>query len=374
MFHDIEAANKQWVEKRETALHDVALLLAKVNGDCARVFNTLIDRVHNLSFADKAYHLKSPAIQRVLGTLIDDVLSFYDHSSEACLRDARDVRLREVVNELDSVFVSDSACRNLPTLGWIRIVSGPVAKQFNAGSEYGVEIATDIDLSSWEAATRGALSLIALSPGSDILVRTFVSYIVPLKQREEVKNLSFSTKELPNVIFKNNEASAMRFGETLVHEADHQFFYALEECQEFWNADPRSQAAAYFSPWRDDSRPLDGILRGLSAFTRVALYYLGLFNIGADQNADTIGPLLMQRIVECKDAASILSQSGELSHAGNVYLRELTGALREVEQGVSAHEDSLRWRVAAEGILNAHREKCRVSRLRNPNEFTRDYL
>jgi len=374
VFRDIESADEHWVAARESSLHDVALLVAELDGECAQLMSALIGYLATQSALDKAHVLKSPAFQKALGNLTDEVLSVYDETDQVRANGGRIIRLRQSVKALVTISPTDSALTDMPKVAWIRIVAGAAAAQFNAGSEYGIEIDSNVDVPSWEAATRNALELIALNHDSEMLVRTFVSYLVPLKQREAVQNLSFSSRELPNVVFKNNEVAPLRFGETLVHEADHQFFYALEECHTFWTEDPQTQAAAHFSPWRDDSRPLDGILRGLSAFTRVSLYYVGVLRSGADRIVGVVGPLLMQRIVESNDAASTLLKSGQLSPTGTAYVQELTDALKEAEQSVTAHDNYHRWKSDALGTLAAHRERWRLSRIENPSEITRDCL
>ncbi len=374
MFRDIESADEHWVATRESSLHDVVLLVAQLDGECAQLMSAFIDNLATQSALEKAHVLKSPAFQKALGTLTDEVLSVYDETDQVRANSDRIIHLRQSVKTLATISPADSAFPDMPKVDWIRIVTGVAAAQFSAGSEYGIEIDSIVDIPSWEAATRRALELIVLSRDNEMLVRTFVSYIVPLKQREAVQNLSFSSRELPNVVFKNNEVAPLRFGETLVHEADHQFFYALEECHTFWTSDPQTQAAAHFSPWRDDPRPLDGILRGLSAFTRVSLYYVGLLRSGPDRIAGTVGPLLMQRIVECNDAAGTLLQSDQLSPTGAAYVQELNEALRQAEQRATAHEDYLQWKSDAFGTLAAHRERWRLSRIEDPGEITRDYL
>jgi len=374
VFRDIESADEHWVATRESSLHDVALLLAELDGECAQLMSALIDYLATQNALDKAHALKCPAFEKALGNLTDEVLSAYDEMDQVRANGGRIIRLRQSVKAVSTISPADSAFPDMPKVAWIRIVTGAAGAQFSAGDEYGIEIDSNVDVPWWEAATRSALELIALSHDNEVLVRTFVSYIVPLKQREEVQNLSFSSRELPNVVFKNNEAAPFRFGETLVHEADHQFFYALEEYHTFWTADPQTQAAVHFSPWRDDSRPLDGILRGLSAFTRVSLYYEAVLRSGVDRFAGVVGPLLVQRIVECKDAAETLSQSAQLSPTGAAYVQELTDALREAEQSAIAHEDYPRWKSDALGILAAHRERWRLSRIDDPSKITRDYL
>jgi hypothetical protein len=373
VFCEIEVADEHWIARRESSLRDVTLVLGELDGECAQMMNALIDHLLTINMLDKSRLVKSPAFQKALRTLTDDILGVYDSTDEASATNVC-IRLRESVKALGTVIATDFGLSELPKVGWIQIVTGATAAQFNAGSEYGIEIDSTIDVPSWETATRSALELIALSHDNYTLVQTFVSYIVPLKQREVVQNLSFSSREMPNVIFKNNEVSPLRFGETLVHEADHQFFYALEECHMFWTIEPRFQAAAHFSPWRDDSRPLDGILRGLSAFTRVALYYVGVLRNDFDHFVEVAGPLLMQRIVECMDAASTLTQSEQLSLAGTAYVYELTGALRKAEQSVTIHQDYVKWRFDALTTLATRREKWRLCRLVDPSEITQDYL
>lgn len=374
MFRDIESADEHWIARRESSLTDIALLLAELDGECSHLMNTLIAYLATLSSLDKAHLLKSPAFQKALGMLMDEVLGEYDETGGSRANDDRMNHLRQSVKTLATISPADSAFSGMPKVGWIRIVTGVAATQFNAGSEYGIEIDNNVDVPKWEAATASAIELIARSQDNERLVRTFVSYIVPLKQRKAVQNLSFSARELPNVVFKNNEAAPLRFGETLVHEADHQFFYALEECHTFWTADPQTQAATHFSPWRDDPRPLDGILRGLSAFTRVCLYYIGVLHNDTGRFVSVVGPLLMQRIVECNDAAATLLRSGQLSAEGAAYVVELNEALREAEQSVSAHENYVGWKSDAIGTLSAHREKWRLLRIEDASEITRDYL
>ncbi len=142
------------------------------------------------------------------------------------------------------------------------------------GDKYSIDFDNEIVLTEWIKTLEEALIIIKADETSYKLVRNFVSYLIPLKQREAIKNLSFSVRNLPNVIFKSNELTPYVIGETLVHEADHQFFYAIEKFDNFWSSDVLLQEAIYFSPWRDDPRPLDGILRGLSSFARVSKYAL----------------------------------------------------------------------------------------------------
>lgn len=64
-------------------------------------------------------------------------------------------------------------------------------------------------------------------------------------------------------------------GEVLVHEYRHNLLHALEAMTGLFLPDsPRD--AVYYSPWRDDPRPLHGILHAIFTFSGVVAYYLGL--------------------------------------------------------------------------------------------------
>jgi hypothetical protein len=372
MFNDIEAVDLAWVEKREALLRDIVSLLSQLDAECADCVGPLMDQIARLPRVAKSLLIKSPAFQKAMRVLTDDTIAAYD---DALIDDsARIAGLRSSARALALASAADSSLEDLPRVGWIQLVTGCHSARFVTGSEYGVEIDDDIDISSWLSAIERALGLIARCPHSHSLVHTFVSYIVPLKQREVIQNLSFSSRELPNVIFKNNEASAHLFAETLVHEADHQFFYALEERHAFWVTEPRFHAAAHFSPWRDDSRPLDGILRGLSAFTRVAGYYAAVLPSSPNAVVEHVGPLLVKRVVDCRDAVATLSASSQLSSAGLEYVEELGGALEEAEHCVTGHERYSEWKTDALSSLAAHRRKWRRSRVVDLSRITRDHL
>jgi hypothetical protein len=374
LFLDVESVNQRWIARRESLLRDTIVLVSQLDRECTETLERFVDRLTLLDVSEKAKLIKSPVFQRSISNVNDVVLAAYDYPFSTSPFVIGTSQLRSSISGLVDVFAAEATLSTLPTVGWIRIVTDASLAQFRTGGEYGIELDNDIDTGMWESVALRALELIRLSDVNYELVRNFVGYIVPLKQREAIQNLSFSSRELPNVIFKNHEGSALLFGEALVHEADHQFFYALEEHHSFWVIEPRFQPAAYHSPWRDDSRPLDGILRGLSAFTRVVEYYSYLVAVSETQLAEKSGALLVQRVAQCEAAAATLLESDELSNVGREYVLELSSILRDADESISFRELYSKWREDAVMAIKAHREKWRRSRKIDPSEITRDHL
>jgi hypothetical protein len=374
VYFDIETANEHWLVRQESSLRDVALLLTEKDERSAHRIAAFIHHVECIGGVEKTELLKHPMFQRAMKRLTDDVLGLFvgvdDHIAPQDRLDA----VRDSVTALCNTIAPDGPLASLPQIKWIRIATGSAIELFVAGSEYGVELDDDVDVIEWSNVASRALELIALDPDNDKLVRTFVSYIVPLRQREKIQNLSFSSRDFPNVIFKNNEVYPVRFGETLVHEADHQFFYALEECHTFWMTNPQSHAAVHFSPWRDDPRPLDGILRGLSAFTRVLKFYSATLRRANGGDAETLGNMLAQRLIECQNAAATLMESGELSPAGESYVQELVTVLDGSESEFSGLEAFSRWKSGAVNSLRLHVDRCRAVRDDGLSTVSPDYL
>lgn len=231
------------------------------------------------------------------------------------------------------------------------------------GGQYPVQLDGSIDLGVWQATLECALDLIQRNPVAHELVDKFVTYLVPLEQGGEVRNLSFSARSLPGVIFKNNELTPHLIGETLVHEADHQFFYAIDRIGAMWTTDVTLQKAVYYSPWRDDPRPLDGILRGLSSFARVSHYYTTLLTEEVLQPADQLaaGVVLAKRLGEAEIALRTVVGSEDLSDFGSAYVEDIEAVLRRVRVDTQTIPRFGAWMSRASAEIESHRRAWEVT-------------
>jgi HEXXH motif-containing protein len=236
-----------------------------------------------------------------------------------------------------------------------------------SGDKYSIDFDTSIDLSLWLSSLEDAMKIISTDDSSFELVSSFVSYIVPLKQKTSIQNLSFSVRNLPSVIFKNNELNPCLVGETLVHESDHQLFYAIEKFNNFWREDSLEQEPIYYSPWRDDPRPIDGILRGLSSFTRVSSYYssaIKTYNF-TDKQIDQVGLVFLKRLRESEVALNIVLKSNQLSLFGQHYLDEIQEKLILANLTAKTFRQYIRWNKFAIKEIQKHKDKWKLINPKN---------
>lgn len=176
----------------------------------------------------------------------------------------------------------------------------------------------------WASVLADAFDLLRLHGPSLALVQSYGWLLVPLEDEKDGYSSSISFNSLPNAIFTSFQTDLM-FAETLVHEADHQWLYCVARFEDIWVSPDHFQEPVYRSPWRDDPRPLNGLLWGASAFVRVGSMWAALSkalpqeHIGLDW--------VRKRAVLCNyqavDSLCIVQRQGTLSAFGNELLLSL---------------------------------------------------
>lgn len=133
----------------------------------------------------------------------------------------------------------------------------------------------DDDLPNWSRIMTSAMDLLASAhPEFEAEIRLMVQSVVPVMSPDPSKNLSVTAPEFWGAVQCTLDPAPM-MGEVLVHEYRHNLLHALETMTTFFLPDsPRD--SVYYSPWRDDPRPLHGILHAIFTFSGVVSYYLGL--------------------------------------------------------------------------------------------------
>jgi HEXXH motif-containing protein len=143
-----------------------------------------------------------------------------------------------------------------------------------------------------------ALALVARhQPGTFAQLRDSLE-IVALRERElgsTTNNISHS--DLPFAIIASLNLSPYYLGDVLVHEFHHHRLFAIEEDGPFLDerVDDLESVARYCSPWREDARPLHGILHGLYVFIPTTRYWLAVWKAGEADRATM--SLALDRVV-----------------------------------------------------------------------------
>jgi HEXXH motif-containing protein len=90
---------------------------------------------------------------------------------------------------------------------------------------------------------------------------------------------SNSSEDWPGKIQLSLPRRPVEVAEMLVHEASHQYFYAVQRFEAVSDADDRK---LYYSPVKGTDRPIDKILLAFHAFANVGLFYKSCIATGLD--------------------------------------------------------------------------------------------
>jgi HEXXH motif-containing protein len=97
-----------------------------------------------------------------------------------------------------------------------------------------------------------------------------VSKIVPLQTQESGVGNSATSRSAVGKVALTTPDNGLLLAATLIHEAQHNRLYAIQDLHQLCR---QSTAQLHYSPWRDDPRPVEGLLHGAFAFAGVADYW-----------------------------------------------------------------------------------------------------
>ena len=123
---------------------------------------------------------------------------------------------------------------------------------------------------------QAALHLLSeFSPGFHRSCEGLLRVAVPM-QIPKVGVPSASSNELPGAFCLTAVKDHNLLTEQIVHECSHAFLFLLQELDPLLDISVHGDGwgePLEYSPWRDDLRPLNGLLHGLVVFTRVAWFH-----------------------------------------------------------------------------------------------------
>jgi hypothetical protein len=113
--------------------------------------------------------------------------------------------------------------------------------------------------------------------GPSLLARinSLVRWYVPINSPDILIHNSFSASTLFGVVFLSDAYSSIRLAEAIVHEFHHNELYMLMAVEELFE---EIRGELFYSPWRDDPRPLSGLIHGLHVFANVKRFLLRALN------------------------------------------------------------------------------------------------
>ncbi|WIM97894.1 HEXXH motif-containing putative peptide modification protein [Actinoplanes oblitus] len=129
------------------------------------------------------------------------------------------------------------------------------------------------EIEHWQRLLTAAWSLLVREqPDRAPAIAATVRAFTPVEPRERFRHLSASGGEAFGNVLLSDLDDPVDLAVTLVHEAQHQKLGALLHLLTLSDEDPGHR---YYAPWRDDPRPLGGLLQGVYAFAAITEFWGG---------------------------------------------------------------------------------------------------
>lgn len=228
------------------------------------------------------------------------------------------------------------------------------------GMESTASVRSPGERQAWANLLRRAVDLVDQVRTAGEFVRRFGSVIVPVVSARAETHCSVSFASRPGILFMSWAPNASTIAEALVHESDHQYFYLLAREGEIWASEHCVVQAVFRSPWRDDARPLDGLLRGASAFVRVAEYWAEVGDLGiAVDEFETDWPhrRAVQALREAREALSVISVHGCPAELGARMIKDLEARCSDLQARLATHILYPAWDLDARHRIDQHNSR-----------------
>jgi HEXXH motif-containing protein len=151
--------------------------------------------------------------------------------------------------------------------------------------------------------------------------------LVPISREREIVGAS-SAAAFGGIIL-SAPASAIGLAETLVHELQHSKLNALLSLIKLAEDDGRYR---FYAPWREDPRPLTGILHGIYAFIAVVEFMLVQRHSASESDASDVEFTFARRRHQLRQTVDLLGSTRELTEQGRQLVAAVDQRLTRCEQ------------------------------------------
>jgi hypothetical protein len=141
---------------------------------------------------------------------------------------------------------------------------------------------------------------------------------------------SMSPKSIMGSVFLPEIDDSTLIAECFIHECLHQYLYRLEHVSNlFENTDGIDEL--YYSPWKDEPRPLIMVLHGAFVFTGVIMFYIELSKKDLPTKyINTFKERIVYRYTQVNLALNVLSNNNKFTKFGNDILDILRSYVDEI--------------------------------------------
>ena len=192
----------------------------------------------------------------------------------------------------------------------------------------------DSDLAEWRKLVAEAWDVLTLHHRDHAReLATGLRALVPIPPGSDVVGSS-SPAAFGGMALSGN-GSATKIAEAMVHELQHSKINALLELVELAEDDREPRC---YAPWRDDPRPVLGVLHGVVAFSSGVEFWSTQRTLAQSSDLRAIDFEIVLRRQQVRLAARLLSGSGKLSPAGQTLVDALSQRL-EISENAEVSTD-----------------------------------
>lgn len=206
-------------------------------------------------------------------------------------------------------------------------------------------------ISRWERCLNEAWQLLANhhQPIATALSRV-VKTIVPANEVNFGNPVSATSGWAWGALILSLPADGLSLAEALVHELHHLVLSAVEDVAPLVTG---SNASLFYAPWREDPRPLPGLLHGAYSFLGVTDFWLRELRAGPSSHADRAQLAFAQRRLNVSEALTQLRDCTGLTDVGRMLVAQM--AFRAAEWTAEPVHPSAD--VLARSLNDRHRER-----------------
>lgn len=184
---------------------------------------------------------------------------------------------------------------------------------------------TEDAIRSWQRTLEGAWSiLVRHHPHWAEAIAAGLTAIVPLARRGRHRGVSATSAEAPGAIALSPPGDALLLAESLVHEFQHVKLCAVMDMFALHTAD---DSRCFYAPWREDPRPLGGLIHGAYAYLGVTDFWGRQQQVANGDEAAYAKYLLALWREETWRTLGVIERSGRLTETGERFIAGMRAAL-----------------------------------------------
>jgi uncharacterized protein len=185
---------------------------------------------------------------------------------------------------------------------------------------------TDSAFAEWQRSFEGAWQEICrVHPGYAPALAAGLGVLMPLADRPQGRETSATARHAFGAVAAALPADPVTLALLIIHEFQHVKLGAILDLYDLY--DP-SDGRLFHAPWREDLRPLEGLLQGTYAHLAVTDFWRARQNVTAGAQAEAAGRRYTSWRGHTRDAIETLSSSGSLTPLGERFVGEMRHSVR----------------------------------------------